>query len=94
MFGEIDKLIDNDEISPTDFLPKTAAGRCGQDMGHADFLQRVNIGPVIHLGRTELMFLAVPGHNHHIHTADLAHAQRAGGFSVRCIHIRCNGSLE
>ena len=72
----VDELIQNHEIAPADLLPQAAASRGGQDMGDTAVFERLDIGPIVHLAGTELVFATVPGDQHHVRPAEFTHGQR------------------
>ena len=73
--GKIDKLVDDDKITPAYLCPQAPAGTGSKDVGYPLVLKGPDISPVVHLGRAELMPAAMPGKNDYLNPVYLADRQ-------------------
>ena len=47
LFGEVDELIEDDEIAAPDFLPKGTGRRRREDVGASGIFEGLDVSPVI-----------------------------------------------
>jgi len=68
--GEINKLVGYHHITPPDLFPEAAASRCRKNKFTAQLFQRIDVGPVVDLGRGDGMISAVAGQDIHLACPD------------------------
>eukprot|EP01137_Pigoraptor_chileana_P011579 Opistho-2@62680 len=83
----VNELVKNDKLSRRYFLSQRSACRGDNEVRASLTLQRVNVGAVVDVGGTDVVFAPVAREQYAVNAPDVAADQRIGGLAIRCIHV-------
>jgi hypothetical protein len=82
--GVIEKLVDDDDVPRTDFLPHASHGGEGEHPSRSDLLHGVDVGPEIDPGRRNPVPSSVAREKRECPSLEIPDDQRIGGVAERC----------
>src|SRR5438067_10961434 len=85
--GSIDKLVDQNNVARFIFFLQRANRADAHDPSDVQFLQRVNISPVIQFGRQETMAPRMSRQENHFTSSELAREQAVRGRAEWCLNL-------
>ena len=90
MAGEINKLVQYNEIAWGDFFFEGTYRSCGEDVGATRLAKSINICPVVDLSWRNGVFAAMPGQQCNISALDSSQLQGTAGTTVSSLkHLVC-----